>query len=116
MQGDAQKMLLRIFVGESDKHHGRPLYQALVEELRRHKLAGATVLRGVMGFGANSVVHAAHLLELSLDLPMVVEAVDTEERIRALLPELKAMVGDGLITLERIEVVHYRGESGKQPG
>jgi PII-like signaling protein len=105
--------LLRIFIGESDVHEGRPLYQAIVERLRREGLAGATVVRGIEGFGKSSTLHAAHILRLSDDLPMVIECVDTTERIEAVLPALDEMIGDGLVTLESVDVRIYRaGETG----
>jgi len=101
-------MLVRIYIGESDQWHGKPLYQALVELMRERGLAGATVVRGIEGFGAKQHLHTTRLLRLSSDLPVLIEAVDTEERIRAALDELDEMVGDGLITLEKVEVVAYR--------
>lgn len=100
--------LLRIFIGESDTHDGRPLYQAIVETLRRQGLAGATVLRGIEGYGASSHLHTAHILRLSEDLPIVIECVDTDDKIEAVLPALDDMIGDGLVTLERVEVRLYR--------
>jgi uncharacterized protein len=100
--------LLRIFIGESDTHDGRPLYQAIVETLRQQGLAGATVLRGIEGFGKSSRLHTAHILRLSEDLPIVIECVDTDDKIEAVLPALDDMIGDGLITLERVEVRVYR--------
>ena len=100
--------LLRIFVGEADRWEGRPLYEAIVLEARTRGLAGATVMRGFMGFGAHSRIHTAKLLELSQDLPIVVEIVDAPDKIEAFMPDLEAMVGDGLITLERAEVLLYR--------
>lgn len=100
--------LLRIFIGESDKHTGRPLYEVIVESARQRGMAGATVLRGVMGFGANSRMHTAKILRLSEDLPMVIEIVDKPERIAEFLPELNAMIGEGLVTLEKIRVIIYR--------
>jgi PII-like signaling protein len=100
--------LLRIFIGESDTHEGRPVYQAIVETLRREGLAGATVLRGIEGFGKSSRLHTAHILRLSEDLPIVIECVDTADRIEAILPTLDAMIGDGLVTLERVDVRVYR--------
>src|SRR6516162_9237530 len=100
--------LLRIFVGESDRWEGRPLYEAIVLEARKRGLAGATVLKGFMGFGAHSRIHTAKLLELSQDLPIVVEIVDAPDKIEAFMPDLEKMVGDGLITLERAEVLLYR--------
>ena len=105
-----QQMLMRIFIGESDKDGSEPLYRVIVETLRREGLAGATVLRGVAGFGAHSVYHTDQLLRLSQDLPMLIEAVDTEERIRAVLPLMDDLVGEGLITLEKVEVIVYRRE------
>jgi hypothetical protein len=100
--------LLRIFIGESDTHEGRPVYQAIVETLRREGLAGVTVLRGIEGFGKSSRLHTAHILRLSEDLPIVIECVDTADRIEAILPTLDAMIGDGLVTLERVDVRVYR--------
>lgn len=100
--------LLRIFVGERDRWHGKPLYEAIVLEARRRGLAGATVIKGFMGFGAHSRIHTAKLLELSQDLPIVIEIVDAPEKIEAFMPDLEQMVGDGLITLERAEVLLYR--------
>lgn len=105
---DQEARLLRIFVGESDSHDGRPLYQAIVEALRREGLAGATVLRGIEGFGKSSRLHTAHILRLSEDLPIVIECVDTADRIEAILPSLDTMIGDGLVTLERVDVRVYR--------
>ena len=100
--------LLRIFVGESDRHHGKPLYEAIVHEARQRGMAGATVLRGVMGFGAHSRMHTAKILRLSEDLPMVIEMVDKPERIAEFLPELDKMIEEGLVTLERARVIAYR--------
>src|SRR5919199_5728413 len=99
--------LLRIFVGESDRHGHHPLYEAIVLKAREAGLAGATVLRGVMGFGRHSVLHTAKILRLSEDLPMVVEIVDSEDKIRAFLPELDALMGSGLVTLEKVQVIQY---------
>ena len=109
MKIEGPALLVRIYIGEADRWHGRPLYQAIVEVLRERGMAGATVLRGIEGFGAKAHLHTARILRLSEDLPILIEAVDREDRIRAILPELDAMVADGLITLERIEVVAYRG-------
>ena len=103
-----ERTLMRIFIGESDKVHGRPLYEALLLTLRERGLAGATVLRGVAGFGASSHIHTDKVLRLSLDLPMIIEVVETEERIQAVLPALDEMIGGGLITLERVRVILYR--------
>lgn len=113
MQIPQQAALLRIFIGESDRHEHRPLYEAIVLKAREAHLAGATVLRGPMGFGKSSRLHTAKILRLSLDLPLVIEIVDSEEKIRAFLPTLDGMIGGGLVTLEKVEVVHYRsGEDG----
>jgi len=99
--------LLRIFVGESDRHDHHPLYEAIVLKARENGLAGATVLRGVMGFGKHSILHTAKILRLSEDLPMVIEIVDSAEKINAFLPVLDAMIKDGLVTLEHVKVLHY---------
>ena len=103
-----ERVLMRIHIGERDKFDGKPLYQQIIELLRKRKYAGATAFRGIMGFGASSKVHTDRFLELSTDLPIVVECVETEERIRAILPELDNMIGGGLITLERARVIMYR--------
>src|SRR5437764_15261311 len=100
--------LLRIFVGEADHWHGKPLYEAIVLEARQRGLAGATVVKGFMGFGAHSRIHTAKLLELSQDLPIIVEIVDAPEKIDSFMPSLETMVRDGLITVERAEVLLYR--------
>jgi PII-like signaling protein len=105
-------MLLRIFIGESDKHHGRPLYEAIVLKAREMGLAGATVLRGLMGYGAHSRVHTAKVLRLSEDLPIVVEIVDSEEKLRALLPWLDEVIEEGMVTLEKARVLRYRHGRG----
>jgi PII-like signaling protein len=106
-----ERVLMRIHIGERDKFHGKPLYQEIVELLRRKHYAGATVFRGIMGFGASSRLHTDRFLELSIDLPIVVECIETEEKIEAILPELDEMIGGGLITLERARVIMYRPES-----
>jgi uncharacterized protein len=100
--------LLRIFIGESDTWDGKPLYQAIVERLRAEGLAGATVMRGIEGFGADSHMHTARILRLSEDLPVLIEIVDTEERIQTIIPILDEMVTEGLVTLEAVEVIAYR--------
>ena len=105
---EGEQWLVRIFVGESDRWHGRPLADALVERLRREGFAGATVLRGLGGFGARSVIHTTHLLALSQDLPLVIEVVDTEEHVSRLEPILDEMVADGLVTLEKVRVLRYK--------
>jgi len=101
--------LLRIFIGESDRWHGKPLYEAIVLSAREHGLAGATVLRGPMGYGANSLIHTAKIVRLSTDLPMVIEIVDTEEKIHGFLPVLDEMVAEGMMTLEKVQIVRYEG-------
>lgn len=101
-------MLLRIFIGESDRHEHRPLYEAIVLKARESHLAGATVLRGPMGFGAASRIHTSKILRLSMDLPIVIEIVDSEEKVRAFLPVLEGMVGGGMVTLEKVQVIQYR--------
>jgi uncharacterized protein len=107
-QFKGERTLMRIFIGESDKYHGKPLYEALLETLRKKGLAGATVLRGVAGFGASAKVHTGKILRLSLDLPLIIEIVETEEAIQSVLPDLDEMIGGGLITLERARVIMYR--------
>lgn len=108
MQIPRDAMLLRIFIGESDRYGGHPLYEAIVMKARERHLAGATVLRGPMGFGATSRIHTAKILRLSIDLPMVIEIVDSEEKVNAFLPDLAEMIGGGLVTLEKVTVVQYR--------
>jgi PII-like signaling protein len=100
--------LLRIFLGESDRHDGHPLYESIVLKAREAGLAGATVLRGAMGFGASSRLHTSKILRLSADLPLIIEIVDTEEKINAFLPTLERLMGGGLVTLEKVRVIHYR--------
>jgi PII-like signaling protein len=110
-----ESVLLRIFLGESNRWRGQPLYEALVLRAREMHLAGATVLRGSLGFGATSRLHTAKVLRLSGDLPVVVEIVDSEEKVDAFLEACEGMVEDGLVTLERVRVLHYRarGEEGR---
>ena len=104
--------LLRIFVGERDHWHGKPLYEAIVLEARQRGLAGATVVKGFMGFGAHSRIHTAKLLELSQDLPIVIEIVDAEDKINAFVPTLEKLMGSGLVTLERVKVLRYGDGKG----
>ena len=106
---DGPALRLRLYIGEADRWHGRPLSEAIVLRLRELGLAGATVVRGIEGFGRNAHLHTAKILRLSEDLPIVIDVVDREARIREILPEIDAMVGDGLITLEAVEIVAYRG-------
>jgi PII-like signaling protein len=113
---EGEGKLVRLFMGESDTWHGRPLYEAIVLRVREEGLAGSTVLRGIEGFGASSRMHTSRLLELSSDLPVVIEIVDTEEKIDAILPVLDEMVTDGLITVERVHVITYRGTPKQERG
>jgi hypothetical protein len=111
LTGEAQ--LLRIFIGESDKWHGRPLYEAIVLKARELHLAGATVLRGPMGFGAHSRLHTVKILRLSEDLAIVIEIVDSKEKIDTLLPFIDEAVQEGLVTLEKVQVIQYRATPPK---
>ncbi len=114
VKSTSEAELLRIFIGESDRCHGRPLYEVIVKKARERGMAGATVLKGVMGFGAHSHMHTAKILRLSEDLPMVVEIVDESEKIESFLPELDDMIQEGMVTVEKVRVVAYReNESGK---
>jgi PII-like signaling protein len=108
MQIPHEAVLLRIFIGESDRWEHKPLYEAIVLKAREAHLAGATVLRGPMGFGKSSRLHTAKILRLSMDLPMVIEIVDSEEKIKAFLPTLDPMMGGGLLTMETVKVIEYR--------
>ena len=107
MQIPEDAMLLRIFIGESERWQHGPLYEGIVMKARERHLAGATVLRGPMGFGAASRIHTAHVFGLVMNLPVVIEIVDSEEKVNAFLPDLKEMIGSGLVTLEKIKVIHY---------
>jgi len=102
-----QQTLMRIFIGERDRYGAKPLYKAIVDVLQEEKLAGATVLRGIAGFGAKSHLHSAQLLALSQDLPMVIECVDTRDNIDRVMPQIDSMIKDGLVTLENVEVIRY---------
>ena len=112
MQIPTEAVLLRIFIGESDRWQHKPLYEAIVLAAREAHLAGATVLRGPMGFGKSSLVHTSKIIRLSQDLPLVIEIVDSEENINSFLPKLDPMIGGGLVTLEKVKVLHYR-DGGK---
>jgi PII-like signaling protein len=107
--------LLRIFVGESDRWGYQPLYTAIVQAARKMGLNGATVFKGIEGYGGHSIVHAARVFDLSSDLPVLIEIVDNEERVRAFLPQLDEMVKEGLVTLETVEIIAYRDGSPKEP-
>ena len=106
---DGEHVLVRIFIGESDKWHHRPLSMAILERLRKEGFAGATVFHGVAGFGARSVLHTSHIVRLSEDLPVVIEVVDSQERVDRLIPILDEMVAEGLVTLEKARVLKYSG-------
>ena len=108
MQIPHEAVLLRLFIGESDRWEHKPLYEAIVLKARELHLAGATVLRGPMGFGKSSRLHTAKILRLSMDLPLVIEIVDSEEKIQSFLPVLDKMMGGGLVTLEKVKVIEYR--------
>ena len=114
MQIPHEAVLLRIFIGESDRHGHQPLYEAIVLKAREAHLAGATVLRGPMGFGKSSRLHTAKILRLSMDLPMVVEIVDSEEKIQVFLPLLDQMMGGGLVTMEKVRVIEYRSAPSEE--
>ena len=105
---EGERTLMRIFIGESDKWHGRPLYEILVEFFRKEGLSGTTVLRGVGGYGSTSRIHSDKIMRLSQDLPIVVEVVEDTERIEKILPNLDEMIGGGLVTLEKVRVILYR--------
>src|SRR5271170_7483949 len=105
---EGERTLMRIHIGESDKWHGKALYQAIVEMLRKEGFSGATVLRGVAGYGGSSIYHTDKLLRLSQDLPVIVEVIETQERIDQILPRLDEMVDGGLVTLEKVRVILYR--------
>ncbi len=113
---EGEGRLVRIFIGESDRWHGKPLYQAIVERARAEGLAGATVVRGIEGFGARSHLHTSRILRLSEDLPLVIEIVDTPDRIESFMPILDEMVEDGLVTIETVRVVTYRGSDPTTSG
>lgn len=110
-----ERVLMRIHIGERDKHDGKPLYEAIVNLLRRRGYAGATVFRGVMGFGASGRISTDHMELLSFDLPLVIECVETQEKIEAILPEIDQMIDAGLITLERAKVILYRAKRDNAP-
>jgi PII-like signaling protein len=116
MKLEGEGRLLRIFVGEADRWHGKPLYEAIVSRAREDGLAGATVVRGLMGFGAKSRIHTAKVLRLSEDLPIVIEIADRADRIEAFLPKLDEMVADGMVTLEKVQVIAYRPGKEKPQG
>ncbi|MFN7017318.1 MAG: DUF190 domain-containing protein [Fimbriimonadales bacterium] len=112
MKIEGQAKLLRIYIGEADKWHGQPLYMAILLKARELGMAGGTVFRGIAGYGANSVIHTANILRLSEDLPVVIEIVDTDEKVQKFLPVLDGMVKEGLILLREVEVIKYAGNAG----
>ena len=121
MEFAGERTLMRVFIGESDRchsgrHKGKPLYEAILLMLRENGIAGATVVRGIAGFGASARIHTEKILRLSLDLPIIVEVVESEEKIQAMLPELDVLIDGGLITLERARVVLYRPAEKGQKG
>lgn len=116
MKLEGEQLLLRLFLGESDRRGGVPLYEAIVQKARADELAGATVLRGIEGFGANSRIHRASILRLSEDLPIVVEIVDRAEKIERFLEEIEPWIDDGLATLEKVRVVLYRSRASDGKG
>jgi uncharacterized protein len=116
MKVEGEGLLLRVFCGESDTWHGKPLYEAIVERVREAGMAGATVLRGIEGFGANSRIHTSRLLRLSEDLPVVIEIVDQADRVEEIMPALDEMIDEGMITLERVQVIAYRAEAKGDSG
>jgi len=114
MKLPSEAELLRIFIGENDKYKGHPLYEVIVDEAQKHGMAGATVLRGILGFGAHSRIHTTKILRLSEELPMVIEIVDSPERIASFLPRLDRLIEEGLFTLEKVRIVTYRNIASDQ--
>jgi PII-like signaling protein len=108
-----EQQLMRIFIGESDRHGHQPLYEALLELLQKEGLAGATVLRGICGFGANRIYHTQKLLDLSANMPIIIEVVDNQEKIAAIMPSIDELMGGGMITLEKATVIRYTSKSGQ---
>lgn len=104
---EGEQILMRLFIGESDIYRGKPLFMAIIELFKERGLAGATVLRGIAGYGARSRIHSTHLLRLSQDLPIIIEVVDSQEHLDGVFPEIEAMMGDGLITTEKVKVLRY---------
>jgi PII-like signaling protein len=115
MKLEGEGVLVRIFIGDSDRHEGIPLYEAVVQRAREKGLAGATVFRGFEGFGAHSLVHTSRILRLSEDLPIVIEIVDQKEKIDAFLPELDSLIQEGLVTTEKVQVIFYRVRGQEHP-
>lgn len=107
MKVESEAVLLRIHIGEADRYHGKPLYKKILEILREKGIAGATVLRGIAGYGKSTIIHTASILDISQDLPIVLEIVDTQEKIDRVLPEIEPLIENGLITMERVRVINY---------
>lgn len=110
---EGEGKLLRVFIGESDRWHGKPLYEAIVELARKEGLAGATVFRGIEGFGADSHLHTSRILRLSEDLPVLVEIVDTAENVERVMPQLDEMIVEGMVTVEKVQIVSYRARENE---
>ena len=113
MKNESEASLLRIFIGESDKYKMKSLYEVILEEARKAGMAGGTVIRGCLGYGANSVIHTSKVLRLSEDLPIIIEIIDSEEKIKSFLPKVDELVKEGLVTIEKAHVIFYRGNSEK---
>ncbi len=111
MKLPSEAKLLRIFIGEADKYEGKPLFEAIIKLARKHNMQGGTILRGLMGFGADSKMHSANILRLSEDLPIVIEIVDSAEKIESFLPMLDNMIKEGMVTLEKVDVIAYRNNT-----
>lgn len=107
MKLETESILLRVHIGEADKYHGKPLYKKILEILRENGIAGATVLRGIAGYGKSTVIHTASILDISQDLPIVIEVIDSEEKIESVLPKIDPLIENGLITMEKIKVIKY---------
>ncbi len=116
MKLPSEAFLLRIFIGESDKLNGKPLYEVIIEEARKRGLAGTTIVRGFQGFGANSRIHTSKVLRLSEDLPIIIEIVDSEDKIESFLPGLDSLIHEGLVTLEKVRVIVYRHNKLSESG
>jgi hypothetical protein len=113
MKNESEASLLRIFIGESDKYKMKSLYEVILEEARKAGMSGGTVIRGCLGYGANSVIHTSKVLRLSEDLPIIIEIIDSEEKIKSFLPKVDELVKEGLVTIEKAHVIFYRGNSEK---
>ena len=110
MKIETEAILLRIHIGEADRYEGKPLYKKIVEVLRENHIAGATVLRGILGYGKSTIIHSASILDLSEDLPIIIEVIDNEDKIKAVRPKIESLIENGLITMEKIRVLKYSGK------